>query len=186
MPPLFAVHGFGQVERLGPGHLSGWNRIAVAPATRLQVYFEELTPEDLLTAARRRDPDWRSGVRNSSVERQELVVVDAAHDVTAILQLSYYSCDEDGEQFGVLVETASGVHRTGLGTAVMSELPRWLDGEVPGAHVFGDVCALNTASERMLIRAGWRYVSPGPCNAWDGGRHQCLGESKRYCASSAH
>ena len=114
--------------------------------------------------------------------------MSAEGDVRGAVDLAYYACGTEKEQFGVLVELAIelSARGSGIGTLLMRELPRWLDSEVPNVHVFADVCTLNARSERMLQSAGWRKVCATECNVWNGGKHDCDGEATRYCAHHSH
>lgn len=186
--PLFTIPGFGTVEFLDAQHLDGWKQIASARETRRELTLNEFTDEQLEADRRRRAPDWREAVREASPEHRELVVIDAAGDVVAAIVLAGYACENRDDRYGVAVEVAVAPSKQGegLGTELMCELPRWLARDVPGAHAFADVCVNNTASEKMLRKAGWHKIGTSECNVWDEGRHECPGTANRYCSHSSH
>ena len=195
--PLFQVDGYGRTEALGPGHIAGWNSIAHDPDVQRQLSLKTVSQEFLDAALLRRTSDWQAAVRDSAGEHKELVVLDGGGTVVAALELAFYSCDSGGQDFGVSVDIAvtptmrnrgaSNIQGLGLGASTLKGLASWVAAEVPGSHIFADVCTDNLPSTAMMQRVGWHPVDQdGPCNLWAGGSHQCSRIAKRWCAHPSH
>jgi hypothetical protein len=71
-----------------------------------------------------------------------------------------------------------------LAAQLTSKVSEWITAEVPGSHVFIEVCSKNAASiatARILSMAEVDVGEQVGCNIHSGGLHQCDRRAIRYC-----
>lgn len=175
------VQGVGNIQDLTAVHLEGWNLIAADPDV---LEWLNLPPRVEIDPAKsladlpgevRAGPDgfaWR-----------DAVLVDHADSVLAAVQLKVYPCY--GERYGLMIDYAVSPDHRGrrIGAQLTSRIADWITSEVPGSHVFIEVCSKNEASlaTARILNMDELDLREIDCNIHGGGRHQCDGVANRYC-----
>ncbi|MGB3674051.1 MAG: GNAT family N-acetyltransferase [Candidatus Nanopelagicales bacterium] len=179
---IATLPGVGNLRDLTVDHLDGWNTIAADPDVHKWLNLQSRTKADPAKSL----ADLPAQVCAGADETAwcDAVLVGKDDEVLAAVELKVYRCS--GDHYGLMVDYAVAPNHRGrrLAAQLTSKVSEWITTEVPGTHVFIEVCSKNAASIATARILSMAEVDEGKqivCNIHSGGLHQCDQLAIRYC-----